>query len=113
MPNSISTVSKRFKEHIESRYRLKGQEIEILPNFIDPKQFFYCQELREHYRKKYQVSKNQKIILYSGMLQKWQDPELLFSFIKNIQDQDIAEEFLFLVLTYDQKKQLIILTSTG
>ena len=102
--DSISTVSKRFKEYIESKYRLKDQEIEILPNYFDPNQFFINENLREHYRQKLQVSKNQKIILYSGMLQKWQDPELLFSFLKNIQDQDIHQEYKFLVLTYDQVK---------
>jgi len=102
--DSISVVSKRFKEHIESRYHLKNQDIEVLPNYIDPNQFFYDEGLREHYRQKFQVSENQQIILYSGMLQKWQDPELLFSFLKNIQDQDKGQEFKFLILTYDQEK---------
>jgi glycosyltransferase involved in cell wall biosynthesis len=102
--DSISTVSKQFKEHINTRYRLKDQVIEILPNYIDPNQFFFNQDLREQYRRKYQDHQNQKIIIYSGMLQKWQDPELLFSFIKNIQDQANDQEFKFLILTFDLEK---------
>jgi hypothetical protein len=38
------------------------------------------------------------------MLQKWQDPDLLFTFIKHIQKQDLDDEFRFFVLTYDQQK---------
>ena len=102
--DSISTVSKRFNEYLENRYQLSNHNIEFLPNFIDPNQFFHDGELREQYRQRYQVGNHQKIILYSGMLQKWQDPELLFSFIKHIQDQDINQEFQFIILTYDQQK---------
>jgi hypothetical protein len=44
------------------------------------------------------------LVLYSGMLQKWQTPEALFAFFKNIQQQDAHNEFRLMVATFDRDK---------
>jgi hypothetical protein len=38
------------------------------------------------------------------MLQKWQNPSLLFKFIKHIQSQDHQGEFKYMILTFDKSK---------
>ena len=102
--DSISVVSRRFKEYVVNKYHPKSQKIEILPCFFDHNRFYPDKMLREEYRKKYQITENQKVILYSGMLQKWQEPGLLFSFLRNIQKQDTNREFRLMLLTFDQEK---------
>ncbi len=102
--DSISVVSRRFKDYIVRRYRIKPQKIEILPCFFDHQSFYPDKILRMEYRKKYQIAEDQKVILYSGMLQKWQEPDILFSFLRNIQEQDINQEFRLMLLTFDQEK---------
>lgn len=102
--DSISTVSKRFAQFLQKKYPHKNLQIEILPNYIDHNQLHYSEILREQFRQKYQILDGQYLVLYSGMLQKWQDPDLLFAFIKHIQDQDVDRQFRFIVLTFDQAK---------
>ena len=76
--------------------------VEVLPCYYHEDQFFVDDALREIYRREYQINGAQKLILYSGMLQKWQEPDLLFSFVKAIQEQDINNEARFLFLTFDR-----------
>ena len=38
------------------------------------------------------------------MLQKWQDPDLLFSFLKKIQEQDLNHDLRLMMLTFDHEK---------
>lgn len=102
--DSISVVSRRFKEYIVKKYQIKPQKIEILPCFFDHTLFYPDNILREKYRKKYQITEDQKVILYSGMLQKWQEPHLLFSFLRYIQNLDVNREFRLMLLTFDQEK---------
>lgn len=102
--DTISTVSRRFKEYVVKKYHINPQNIEVLPCFFDHHRFYPDKTLREEYRKKHQISIHQKVILYSGMLQKWQEPDLLFSFLRNIQKQDTNQEFRLMLLTFDQEK---------
>ncbi len=102
--DSISVVSRRFKEYILEKHHLDSQKVEVLPSCFDHDHFYLDQVLREKFRKMHIISNNQKIILYSGMLQKWQQPDLLFSFLRNIQKQDIKQEIRLMLLTFDQEK---------
>ena len=111
--DSVSVVSRRFKEYILSKYHLNSIPFEILPCYFDPNQFNINKGSREQFRKKYQIADDQKVILYSGMLQKWQKPDLLFSFFKMIQQQDNAGKFRFMMLTFDKDKALHYVTEYG
>lgn len=102
--DSISVVSRRFKAYFEKKYSLHSTQVEVIPCNFDPAQFFQDDTLREKTRKEYQIKDNQKLVFYSGMLQKWQEPELMFEFMRKIQSQDVNQEFRFLVLTFDQQK---------
>lgn len=102
--DSISVVSRRFKEYLEKKYSLHSTQVEVIPCNFDPAHFFPDDELRARIRNKYQIKDEQILILYSGMLQNWQEPGLVFEFIKKIQSQDENQEFRFLVLTFDQQK---------
>jgi len=111
--DSISVVSKRFQNYIVDRYNIRLGKIDVIPYTVDQQQFFYDEGLRQQYRKKYQIKDHEKIILYSGMLQKWQNPDLLFMFLKHIQKQDHQHEFQFMILTFDKKKASQLSTKYG
>jgi len=104
MSDSVSVVSQRFKEYILSRYHLAEQKVSVTPVFYDYRQLFPNPVLREQYRERLSITNQQKLILYSGTLIKWQEPDYLFAFFKHIQDQDDHKEFRFMVLTFDQAK---------
>jgi len=102
--DSISVVSNQFKRYIISKYRLASVSIDVTPCLYDEKMFFNDPEARVRFRRKYDISDQQKLILYSGMLQKWQKPDMLFAFIKQLQKQDVNHELRFILMTYDQKR---------
>ncbi|RJP85049.1 MAG: hypothetical protein C4518_16935 [Desulfobacteraceae bacterium] len=102
--DSISVVSKRFKQYIVARYGLSPSLINVIPCFYDDKVFFVDHESRSRFRSKYQISDNQKLILYSGMLQNWQMPDVLFAFFQKIQLQDDQNAFRFMIATFDLEK---------
>jgi glycosyltransferase involved in cell wall biosynthesis len=104
--DSITVVSKRFLDYIHGKYRRNSKPSYLLPNYFDEQRFFVDPLVREIYRDKYKIKKDQTLILYSGMLQKWQDPDLLFAFIKHLQKQDQDGLYRFIILTYDQEKAL-------
>lgn len=111
--DSVSVVSRRFKEYIIKKYHLRSQKVEVLPCFYDHQQFYVNQRLREQFRKKYQIEDKQKVILYSGMLQKWQQPDMFFSFLKHIQTLDKDHKFRFMMATFDQAKARSLATKYG
>lgn len=111
--DSISVVSKRFKEYVINKYQVKSQKVAILPCYFDHDRFYPDEILREEFRKKLQIPTTQKVIFYSGMLQKWQKPDLLFTFIKNIQKLDVNREIRFMLLTYDLDKAHRFVTKYG
>jgi len=102
--DSISVVSKKFQNYLVARYNISSKRIHVIPCTFNQDQFFFNESLRVQYRKKYQTNENEKIILYSGMLQKWQNPSLLFKFLKHIQLQDRHGEFKYMILTFDKNK---------
>jgi hypothetical protein len=69
--------------------------------------------MRKRFRSRYRIEDHQKLILYSGMLQKWQMPELLFSFFHKMQQQDENRGLRFLVATFDQNKARDYATKYG
>jgi glycosyltransferase involved in cell wall biosynthesis len=111
--DSVSVVSKRFKEYLISRYRLNPSMIEVIPCYYDDKVFYFDDNLRKKFRLKYQIQNSQKLLLYSGMLQRWQDPDLLFKFFKNLKQQDKNREFRLMVISFDQKKAHYYATKYG
>ena len=102
--DSVSVVSRRFKDYIITQHRLPDHKVSITPVFFDYEKFFLSQELRGQIRSKYRIGDEQKLILYSGTLVRWQEPDRLFAFFKHIQQQDEDHEFRFMILTFDQTK---------
>ena len=102
--DSISVVSNRFKSYMVSKYRIISSHIDVIPCFYDNKVFYVDDELRKKFRRKYQITDQQRLLLYSGMLQKWQMPDVLFGFLKNLQEQDNRCELRFMIVTFDRKK---------
>jgi glycosyltransferase involved in cell wall biosynthesis len=102
--DSISVVSNRFKNYMISKYGIDSSRISDIPCFYDDKVFHFDDELRKKFRRKYQITDQQKLLLYSGMLQKWQMPDVLFDFFKNLQQQDEHQNLRFMIATFDREK---------
>ncbi len=102
--DSISVVSGRFKAYVMDRYRIKASKIQVIPCFYDPAAFFGDTGIRQKYRLKYGIADDQKLFLYSGMLQKWQMPDLLFEFFRRMQRLGGENEFRFMIATFDTGK---------
>jgi glycosyltransferase involved in cell wall biosynthesis len=102
--DSVSVVSKRFKDYIVSRYDVEPAIIDVMPSLYDNNSFFIDPEQRSVFRQKYQLKNDQKLILYSGGLQKWQAPDMLFAFLKKLQMQDKNQNFKLMVITFDHEK---------
>ena len=102
--DSVSVVSRQFKEYVVGKYSLRADRVDVIPCMLDPNLFFQNADLRQQYRQKYQIENHHKLIFYSGMLQKWQEPDLLFAFLKKVQIQDEDNVFRFMILTFDQEK---------
>jgi hypothetical protein len=111
--DSVSVVSKRFKQYMISRYRSNPATIEVIPCFYDDKIFYSDDNLRKKFRLKYHIHDHQKLLLYSGMLQWWQRPDVLFKFFKNMKHQDKHHEFRYMILTIDQNKAYQYKTKYG
>lgn len=102
--DTISVVSRRFKDYLISRYRINPSRIIVIPCFYDDKVFYVDDEMRRRFRSRYQIQDHQKLMIYSGMLQKWQKPDVLFSFFRKLQLQDESQGLRFLVATFDRTK---------
>jgi len=111
--DSISVVSQRMRELLQNKYPGGLPVVCVIPCLYNEKQFFVDESLREQYRNKYHFMDEQKVIVYSGMLQEWQKPDLIFSFIKKVQAQDNRNEFGYLILTYDQEKAHLLVKKYG
>jgi hypothetical protein len=111
--DSISVVSNRFRGYIASAYGLFPSDIDVIPCFYDDKVFYVDEELRKNFRGKYHITERQKLILYSGMLQQWQMPEVLFGFFKHMQQQDHHRELRFMMVTFDREKALNLAAAYG
>jgi hypothetical protein len=111
--DSLSVVSKRFKNYVISNYGAISSHIDIIPCFYDDKVFYVDEELRKKFRQKYQITDSQKLLLYSGMLQKWQMPDVLFGFFKNMQQQDTHRELRLMIVTFDREKALKFAAAYG
>lgn len=101
--DSISVVSNRFKNHIIKKFNYKNN-IVVYPSVYDKDIFLYDENLRNKYRKIYKFSKKDKVILYSGSLEKWQNPNILFKFFKKI---ELYKNIKTFVLTHEIEKALL------
>lgn len=102
--DSVSVVSHRFKTHVLATYSIAPEKVDVIPCYYDDETFFHDPRVRDRYRAAYRLAPDQKLILYSGMLQKWQLPERLFAFFKMLQQQDADRRLRFMVLTFDPDK---------
>jgi glycosyltransferase involved in cell wall biosynthesis len=102
--DSVSVVSKRFKDYLVSRYDIEPAIMDIMPCFYDNNSFFSDPELRRGFRQRYQIEDGQILILYSGGLQKWQAPDMLFTFFKKLQMQNKNQNLKFMLITFDHEK---------
>lgn len=102
--DTISVVSSKFKDYIVTQNHISAVKVSITPVFFDFDRFYINPDLRAEYRASLGLNEQQKVILYSGTLLKWQEPQALFAFMKHIQDQDPGHEFRFVVLTFDKER---------
>ncbi len=106
--DSVSVVSSRYKSHLYSRHSLPGDSVFIIPSIFDTARFYVDEDLRAEYRIKYGIEKNQILLLYSGGVQKWQQPASIFRLFENLHrnDRDSGLRYLFLTLRPEEARSI-------
>ncbi len=98
--DSVSVVSNRYKSNLCTTYSLDSDLVSVLPSVFDAERFYYDADLRSKYRRKYGIKDNQIFLLYSGSLQKWQQPASIFHLYENLSREDTNDTFRFIFLTF-------------
>ncbi|MCK5611940.1 hypothetical protein KAR91_59270 [Candidatus Pacearchaeota archaeon] len=99
--DSFSAVSYNFKKYFENKYRIGSRPFIVLPSSVDTDKFFFENARRKTYRKKLGYEDSDIVIIYSGSLKKWQQPEVIFKFFLEASKQ---VSYKFLILTFDTDK---------
>jgi glycosyltransferase involved in cell wall biosynthesis len=94
--DSISVVSDRFAERISKITNLPLDSIYSIPSVYYEDQFYADDDIRQEYRKKLGVLDNEKLVFYSGGLQKYQSVENIFKFFKKIEEMNGIRTLLLL-----------------
>jgi lysozyme family protein len=105
--DSISVVSTRFKKYLAECYGYK-KKIIVYPSVYKKDTFYFDKNMRDYYRSELGIKEHEKLIFYSGNLQKWQQPDFIFRLFKNIERTDRISKykFLFLCLEVENAKSL-------
>jgi hypothetical protein len=101
--DSLSVVSKKFEEYLGKKFGTGIKHIVVYPCAYNSQRFYIDNILREEYRKKFQISNNQRVLIYSGSMKKYQLPDKIFRFYANISKQDKEENIVFIILTSDKE----------
>lgn len=104
--DSFSAVSYNFKKYFENKYQIGSRPFVVLPSFVDTDKFFFEDARRKAYRDKLGYEDNDIVITYSGSLQKWQQPEVIFKFFLEASKQ-VSYKFLILTFDTDKAKHLL------
>lgn len=102
--DSISVVSKEYRKYLRNKFKDKIKDIFIYPCAYNAQRLYIDNNLRDGYRKKYGIGKEQTVLIYSGSLNKYQLPEKIFHFFSNISKQDVNKNCAFIFLTPDKQK---------
>jgi glycosyltransferase involved in cell wall biosynthesis len=95
--DSISVVSYRFADHISIISGKPRDAIYTIPSVFYQDQFFYDDEIRNKYRNKLGIDTDEKLVFYSGGLQKYQSVDNIFKFFKNIESYEGVRTLLLVV----------------
>jgi len=100
LSEKIFCVSKKLKEYLlNENSDLKEDKISVIPGCADENSFYFDKDARQLIRTQLNLS-GKIILVYSGGLdKKWQIPDTLFCFVRNLQDK--FPQIYFLCLTPD------------
>lgn len=79
--DKIISVSKENAKLIQNRY--KNREVKVIPNGVDKKQFCQNLKLREEFRKKLKIDKNEIVFASVGRVVGWKGFELVIKVLKD------------------------------
>ena len=98
--DAVFCVSEALKKYFISIYIANEKKMFVFPGVADYKYFFYSNEIRNDYRNKLKYSNEDIVIVYSGALgMKWEIPEQVFKFMKDL--ISINKNYKFLIITPD------------
>ncbi|MFW9929580.1 MAG: hypothetical protein ACFFD1_09330 [Candidatus Thorarchaeota archaeon] len=101
--DSISVVSKEYRKYLKEKFKDKIKDVIIYPCAYNTQRLYINNNLGDTYRKKYGIEKEQKVLIYSGSLNKYQLPAKIFHFFSNISKQDEGKNWFFIFLTLDKQ----------
>ncbi len=98
--HKIFCVSNSLKRYYLNKYHLSENKFSVFPGAADLELFFYDEKLRNTTREELNINTEEILIVYSGRLEmKWEIPDKIFSFFKNLNDKN--QKFKLLLITPD------------
>lgn len=106
--DNVFCVSNALKEYYLKKYNLSEEKFSVFPGAADSELFFYNESLRNNIRKELDLDSNNILIVYSGRLEmKWEIPDKIISFFKDILTKDIRFKLLLVTPDVDFANKLI------
>jgi len=99
--DAVILVSNSFEEHLVKKYKLPKDKIYIIRNYIEQRIEELAVLSKEELRENLDLPKDKIILVYSGNLQQWQEPELLQTVAEDL--NELSDRFVFLLLSRDPK----------
>ena len=100
--DGVICVSNALRDYYFSKFQIekKRQKYLIVPGAASTNLFYFDEKLRKETREKLKYRTSDLVIVYSGaLIQKWEIPEDVFSFVKNLKARN--EYIFFLIITPD------------
>lgn len=100
--DGIICVSHALKDYYITKFRIGGEKIKylVIPGAASANLFYFDNNLKDITRRELNYGPKDLVIVYSGaLIQKWEIPDDVFSFVKNLKARN--ENIVFLIITPD------------
>lgn len=106
--NKVICVSKTLKSYFLNKFELNEEKFSVFPGAADSELFFYNEGLRNDVRKELDLDSSDILIVYSGRLEmKWEIPDKIFDFFKDLHIKDRRFKLLLITPDVDLANELI------
>ncbi|GGG54988.1 hypothetical protein GCM10011414_26070 [Croceivirga lutea] len=99
-------VSSYLKNKINKTYRLSSDRIGVFGTIVSDDLFYFNNQIRNHYRTKFNFSQSDIIVVYTGNLAPWQNLETILTAYKNTKNGNVK----LVVLTKQQTELRKLIT---
>jgi glycosyltransferase involved in cell wall biosynthesis len=110
--NKVFCVSHALKTYYLKKYNLSSEHFCVFPGAADSHLFYYDEDLRKNTRNELNLIDKEILIVYTGRLEmKWEIPDKILIFFKNLHRQDKRFRLLLVTPDFEIANDLISINS--